>query len=216
MVNILYLGKLVVFFPQNRYIVYVEVYPFSTSTLNSLLSKTPPQYFLHCRGGFVFLQSVPASFLVFHHSLTYFLSVYPPCCVVLSGCYPLPLQGVALSTQLPFSITWLHQPGGSLLSLLGYWLCSGLLSLLLAVFFLSSFLFLLDCFLLPQPEGLPPAKTSNPSPPPNIRFFSKSDNFLRTHDVSFSPQRQKGKWLNIFYVYLGNIFLEGSLWIHIL
>lgn len=114
------------------------------------------------------------------------------CCFILL--LPSAVYCHALSTQLPFSITWLHQPVGSVYR----WL---LLCLLVVVSFFSSVL--LDCFLLPQPEGLSPAKFQFLLHP-NIRFFSKSHNFLRTRDAFLTlrppldtPQPEQKRW-NIF------------------
>lgn len=156
-------------FLQNRYTVSTQVYPFSTSTLDS---PPPPQQYYSCNlSGPVFFSSI----------ILYVFSGATPCAVLVyltaTLCRVLPKEGVALSTQLPFSITWLHQPVGQVYR----WL---LLCLLVVVsFFLSV---LLDCFLLPQPEGLSPAKFQLLLHP-NIRFFSKSHNFLRTRDAFLTP-----------------------------
>jgi len=95
------------------------------------------------------------------------------------------------------------------------------LSLVAALFACCSLFFLsvlLDCFLLPQPEGLSPAKFQLLLHP-NIRFFSKSHNFLRTRDAFLTlrpppttllnPSRNVGIFLLLPYV-KQNILLASS------
>lgn len=148
-------GPLLVFH-QNRYIVFVRVYP------PRLRPKVP------------LMQSVTASSLLFHHSLLS-LCCSLQCCVVLSDCYPLPCPATERGCTF-HSVTLLHylapstrrlllsQAGCCWLTLfaccsLFFFLCS-----LTAFFYLNQKVFLL-------------ARLPEPPPPPNIRFFSKSHNF---------------------------------------
>jgi hypothetical protein len=82
-----------------------------------------------------------------------------------------------------------------------------------ALFF--PFCFLLDCFLLPQREGLPPAKSLSlcPPSPPNLSFLPKVTQVFKDTRCCFvhAPQSKQKRWIFSCLPYVKqNILLSSS------